>query len=63
LRANEVLDGHGGAMCYGLIDCESDATADLLPICESAGYRLLDDVPEDEPVRRSHCVRDGDWAE
>ncbi len=53
LRAGETLDGIGGDICYGLIDTTSAATADLLPICESAGVRLMLDVPQDAPLTRS----------
>jgi len=52
LRAGETLDGIGGTSCYGLID-ECRAAPDLLPMTESAGCVLLDDVAVDAPVPRA----------
>lgn len=57
LKANEVLDGIGGFMTYGLIDNADVFRAEnLLPMGLSEGCRLKNDVPKDRPLTYADVV-------
>jgi predicted homoserine dehydrogenase-like protein len=57
LKADEILDGMGGFMCYGLIDSYDVCAANgLLPVALSVGCRLTHDVARDQPIRYSDVL-------
>jgi predicted homoserine dehydrogenase-like protein len=62
LRAGEVLDGIGGALVYGQVDCV-EAARDFVPVGLSEGVRLMQPVAEGEPIPRAAVeIPAGDYA-
>ena len=52
LEAGQTLDGMGGFLSYGVIDnVDAVRRDDLLPMGLSEGAVLVQDVPQDQPIR------------